>query len=318
MTPYPMVARPSPVAKPAGFLPNIEHFAMLSPSQLEGTDIAVLNLVCSRELPGGDQDMATALKNLDIMAESVRSQTAHNLHRYYEHPEDFHHSLSYFKAAMMITVLQQDFGLHYNLKRMQDLSMAHGEDVFITGLLGNLREGTCSSMPVLYVAVGRRLEYPVFLVSTRGHFFARWDSPDGRVRFNIEATANGMTCHPDSFYASWPYKLSDEELKSGSYLRDFTSADEFAVFMELRGNVLDAIGCLPEAERWYTEAHALLPNNPEYFGWVMLARGKEEMYTEGLLNPNDPKNPYKDKRPLADITPPDNVAHEEEVHDTGP
>jgi hypothetical protein len=58
-----------------------------------------------------------------------------------------------------------------------------------------------------------------------------------------------MTCHPDSFYASWPYKLSDEELKSGSYLRDFTSADEFAVFMELRGNVLDAIGCLPEAER---------------------------------------------------------------------
>lgn len=150
---------------------------------------------------------------------------------------------------MMITVLQQDFGVHYNLKRMQDLSMAHGEDVFITGLLGALREGTCSSMPVLYVAVGRRLQYPVFLVSTRGHFFARWDSPDGRVRFNIEATANGMTCHPDSFYASWPYKLSDEELKSGSYLRDFTSADEFAVFMELRGNVLDAIGCLPEAER---------------------------------------------------------------------
>jgi hypothetical protein len=68
LTPYPMVARPSPIAKPPGFVPNLEHFAMLSPSQLEGTDIAVFNLVCSQGLPGGDQDMATALKNLDIMA----------------------------------------------------------------------------------------------------------------------------------------------------------------------------------------------------------------------------------------------------------
>ncbi len=45
-------------------------------------------------------------------------------------------------------------------------------------------------MPVLYVAIGRRLGYPLELVTTKGHVFACWE--DSNDRFNIEGTNEGL------------------------------------------------------------------------------------------------------------------------------
>ena len=68
-------------------------------------------------------------------------------------------------------------------------------------------------MPVLYVAVGRRLGYPLKLATTKGHLFARWDGldhsyPAWRERFNIEGT-HGFSSYPDDYYKTWPFKLTD-------------------------------------------------------------------------------------------------------------
>jgi len=299
-------AVPVPQAKPDNFVPDLGHLVMLLPGQLEGMDLAVMNLECAEGLPGNENlNIPAALDELDAWAEHVREETERNLHRFREHPEESYNSESYWRAAMMITVLQQDYGVHYNLERMRDLSMTHGEDVFITGLLGPLREGTCSSMPVLYVVIGRRLGYPLHLVCANGHYFARWETKDGKVRFNMEATAKGLTCESDDYYKGWPYPLSKDELDSGVYLRSLTSAEELAECLEMRGWVLDALQRMPEAEVCYAEAHALMPNNPVHRGWLILAGGKEDMMARGLLNPNDPNNPFRYKQPPPYVPAPD-------------
>lgn len=311
----------APQPAPDDFVPDLGHLVMLSPGQLEGIDIAAMDLACAEGLPGNETlNVRETLRTLDAWAEHVREETDRNLHRYWEHPEDFFHSESYWRAAMMITILQQDYGVHYNLERMQDMSMTHGEDVFMSGLLGPLREGTCSSMPVLYIAVGRRLGYPLYLVRAKGHYFVRWESKDGKVRFNMEATAKGLTCSPDDFYKGWPYAINADELKSGLYLRPMTGSEEMAEFLVMRGWVLDALKRMPEAEMAYAEAHALMPNNYIDRTWLALARGKEDMMAKGLLDPNDPQNPFRDKvpPPYTTIEPVDD-AQKYSIHDeTGP
>lgn len=60
------------------------------------------------------------------------------------------------------------------------------------------RTGTCASLPVLYAAVGRRLECPLKLVTARNHFFVRWDGAGERL--NIKATTEGVTTFEDEYY----------------------------------------------------------------------------------------------------------------------
>jgi len=81
------------------------------------------------------------------MAEHVRSETIRNYHLFTDHPEKYANSESFFKAVMMVVVLKEDMGVHYNDARMKDGDFTHGEDFLMYGLVGHLREGTCSSMP---------------------------------------------------------------------------------------------------------------------------------------------------------------------------
>lgn len=62
-----------------------------------------------------------------------------------------------------------------------DRFFADSSKVFLHGLLGSKRQGTCSSMPVLYSAVGRRLGYPLKLVTIKGHLFVRWEGAGERL-----------------------------------------------------------------------------------------------------------------------------------------
>jgi hypothetical protein len=64
---------------------------------------------------------------------------------------------------------------------MNDGFFADPSKVFLHGLLGPERVGTCSSLPVLYVAVGRQLGYPLKLVTAKGHLFVRWEGAESRA-----------------------------------------------------------------------------------------------------------------------------------------
>ena len=73
----------------------------------------------------------------------------------------------------------------------------------------------------------------------------RWEDP--RERFNIEAAGQGVNRFSDDYYRHWPLEVSEQEVQAEGYLKSLSPAEEFAVFLSIRGM------CLQEAKR-YAEA----------------------------------------------------------------
>jgi hypothetical protein len=224
----------------------------------EAGDVAQLNLLCAEGLPGADTlDVPHCLATRDQWAARVKAETERHLYRYRGNPQEYEHSEAYFRMLMMAVVLAEDFGVHYNPARAADAVpvrendgfFADSRDVFLHGLLGPRRMGTCSSMPVLYLALGRRLGYPLKLVTTKGHLFLRWEGPT--ERFNLEATGRGMNRYDDEHYKQWPFPLTEQEIAENGYLKSLSAGEELAVFLTIRAQ------CLTEAAR-FADAMAAL------------------------------------------------------------
>lgn len=255
---------------PKATVPSLAQALLLSAEQLRTLDLVTANLLCAQGLNGAEQlDVQQCLVTLDTWARHVNVETTRNFHQFREHPEEFRNSEGYFRMLMLITVLQQDFGVRYNPARITPLDqpepdsafVADSQDLFLHGILGPRRMGTCVSMPVLYVAVGRRLGYPLKLVTAKGHLFARWD---GDERFNIEGTNHGLNCFEDEYYRTWPYPLTAAEVKSGHYLKSLTAEEELGLFLATRGQCLFHHGRLAEAREAFAKAAELAPHWPEH------------------------------------------------------
>jgi len=233
-------------------------------------DIGRLNLLCAQGLPGEYADLDGELQTLDKWSDAVRTETAKYMPRFRQNPEKFKGSEGYFRMLVLITVLQQDFKVDYNPAREASPEspepgqafFANSVDLFVHGLL-NRRLGTCSSMPVLYVAVGRRLGYPLKLVTAKSHLFARWDAGDGK-HFNIEGINRGLVCHEDNYYKTWPRPLSEAELATGQFLKSLTPAEELGVFLQIRGIRLQVNRRYEEAKASFDRAVELVPSSELY------------------------------------------------------
>jgi hypothetical protein len=117
-------------------------------------------------------------------------------------------------------------------------------------------------LPVLYVAVGRELGYPLKLVTTRGHLFVRWEGKG--ERFNVEATARGLLTHPDEYYRHWPFEVTREEERAEGYLKSLSPAEELAVFLSIRGMCLREHGRYGEAAEAFAAAAQRNPGCGSY------------------------------------------------------
>lgn len=218
----------------------------LAPEEVPAADIAELNLLCGSGLSGTKNiDIDKCLKRLDQLTEMVRSETQRNLGRWQRSPSEYQNSQAYYKMGMLITVVRQDYKAKYNPdlivtpsieSAQDDQFFKNGADVFLQGLLSERKMGTCSSMPVLYVAIGRRLGYPVHLVATKGHLFCRWE--DDKERMNFEGTGEGITVHPDSYYQKWPFPMTEHEVKHSTLLKNLNPQQELAVFLSNRASCL--------------------------------------------------------------------------------
>jgi hypothetical protein len=136
------------------------------------------------------------------------------------------------------------------------------EDTFIHGVIqGN--GGTCASMPVVYAAVGRRLGYPIKLVSVQsgnndGHGFCRWEG-EGE-RFNIEGTA-GLNTPPDDYYRRGRFEMTAEQERLGCYLLSKTPRMELSRFVAERAYHWEDAGNLRRCVEGLAWAVSLHPKN---------------------------------------------------------
>jgi hypothetical protein len=240
--------------------------ASMTPEQLEDIDIGLMNVRCAEGLRGSEGlDVAITLQRLDQYATHVEHETTRHLYKFRRNPSEFQDSEAYFRMLVLATVLQEDFNIGYNPERIEPLDnlqpdekfCANSRDVFIHGLTGSPAMGTCASLPVLYVSVGRRLGYPLYLVTAKKHLFARWD--DGRTRMNIEASGRGFTTDEDDHYKTWPYPISDEEIEANRYLKNMSQKEVLAAFMAMRAPCLLSMRRYDEALAAFRNAVRLAP-----------------------------------------------------------
>jgi hypothetical protein len=227
------------------------------PAELDRVDIARMNLLCAEGLPGAETlNVDASLATLGRWADFVRQNERKYLPQFHRNPARYDHSPAVFKAVNLALTLKQDLGCDYNKELVTSGVMADirstrffgdSSDLFLHGFTEK-RKGSCSSLPVLMVAVGRRCGYPLYLAASKGHLLCRWE--DGGERFNIETAIEGVDSKPDSYYRRWPHPIDDEELKTEKYLKSLSPAEELGVFAQIRA------ACLEENRRFNDSAQA--------------------------------------------------------------
>ena len=119
----------------------------------------------------------------------------------------------------------------------------------------------------------------MFLVSTKGHAFVRWDDPKGTLirwenpnlvlwippdRFNIEGSGEGIAFHSDAHYTEWPEQWTQFDIDHGKYLRSDTAKEAMAQFLMERGECFWDLRNPIEALRSYHYSRHLVPDNERY------------------------------------------------------
>jgi tetratricopeptide (TPR) repeat protein len=284
VTPSTAAAAPAPK--------SLSELLALPPDELAKVDIAIMNLLCAKALPGSEGlDIEAVTKRLDEWATRVKAETDKYYPRFQRNPAENNNSEADFRMLTLITVLQLDLGVHYNMARVAQPDFRNSKDLFIHGTIGSDNGGTCASMPVLYIAVGRRLGYPLKLVLAREHPFIRWDGNGERL--NIEGSGRGMNTFPDEHYRQWPHPIKDEWVQSGEFLRSLTAQEELADFLASRGHCLNDIGRFDEAAECYAAAARLNPKVQAYRYFIAVNKAlKAHKQSGGKVAPRLPADPY--------------------------
>ncbi len=161
----------------------------------------------------------------------------------------------------LATVLYRDFNLRYRKQVIpldDELFFRDPANSFVHGIIEG-KGGTCSSMPPLWAAVGRRLGYPLKLVGAKRHLFIRWEGTDGE-RFNMETTSGGFVSHPDEYYMTWPGVTTAEEVKRYRFLEAYSVEREIQSFISQRGRALMENGRHGEAVGAYIQGFRQCPH----------------------------------------------------------
>lgn len=250
-------------------LASLQDLLDLPVKELANVDIAEMNLFCATGLPGAEKlDIDHALTTLDQWAQRVKFETDRHLYRAHDPrwADHYRHSEAYLRAEFLVQVLYEDLGVRYNLAAKDNFDFDDSRVAFIHGMipapgqtLADTPGGTCASMPVMVAAVGRRLGYPLKLATTQGHVFVRWDGqghsiPAWRERFNMEVT-NGFSSYGDDHYKSWPFELTEAQVKANRYLVSLSPAETFAGFLAARGHCGMDNGQIGFAARCYENAY---------------------------------------------------------------
>ena len=252
-----------------------KRLARLSELELFKIDIAEKNAACAAGLPGsGEAELLGSLRSLPEITEKVRWGTRKNLTRFFRKPWEFHRSKAYFRILTMTTILQRDCAVRYNPAKIPGAAPFDAADSFLFGALRPFG-GTCASIPVLFISVGRRLGYPLYLVTARGkganHFFARWEKlrkdrgTFGKETFNIEATAQGLSTPQDDHYRTGRYLYTPGLEEKGRFLKSLTPREELAGFSRPAISLLEGRRQLSQGGRGDRVGQPLFPKMPSTY-----------------------------------------------------
>lgn len=295
---------------------NFDELLRLSADDLRLCDIALVNLLCATGLPGSERlDLAGCLTALERWAVEVHQETERNF-RFFT-PKTARDTPGFLRCWTLCKVLRHKRELRHHLtppdatptKRYVGMgcvepgpksSYRSSEPIFLHGLLGPRKIGSCTSFPVLFAAVGRRLGYPIKLVLTVRHVFIRWDDPNDA--FNMDSSEFHINRHPDDYYINWPKPWTDAEKRCGAYLRPITATRELGLFLGMRAACLHANHRWSEALANCELAQRLSPLDPLYHGLARQITYDRVRLGSNVIRPTgDRIAPEKASFPIATI-----------------
>jgi hypothetical protein len=238
-------------------IPTLNELLTMSTDELARQDLAIVNLACAEGLYGAENlDVRACLQQIDEWTASLAGLLKEREFMFYRLADKMDNSINRWRCGAIVQYLNQMVGLSYN-PALRDRKTGgvyetsyfrDSRDFLIHGLILEKNRGTCASMPVLFACIARRLGYPIKLVTTRNHLFARWDDPISGERFNIEVTDKSAEFRPDEFYRSGMVKLNPGEVERMGYLVSLSPDREFSSFLHLRAMCLWDMGKLEEAK----------------------------------------------------------------------
>jgi hypothetical protein len=158
---------------------SLSRLLALPRHELNSVDIALVNLLCAEGLPGAeDLNIPACLATLDKWTDAVRRYTRDNAEYYHRDPAAYYHHKGFSKLVSMAVLLKRGIGIRYQPTAIGNYIFADSRDDLLHGLLAR-GLGTCTSLPVLCVAIGRRLDYPMHLAVATGHVLCQWVNDDG-------------------------------------------------------------------------------------------------------------------------------------------
>ncbi len=233
--------------------------------ELARIDPVVVNLVVLSCIPEySDIDIAHYVRQVDQWAADIRRGLDHALATGARSEPAYRHDPDLWKAGgMAVAIAGQSIGVTYTAERLDETDLSQ---LFLPGRI-DARRGTCSNMPVLYLAIAHRLGWPLRAVVSRNHMWTRWD--DGTKRFNLEAT----TATSDGEFGSF-LSTPDEEYKrqlatpriaieSGSDFTRLTARQTLGVYLQTRAGYWAAKSQWDNAEHDLLLARLGFPENRE-------------------------------------------------------
>lgn len=199
---------------------------------------------------------------MDEWADGVRREIAATRKDFDAAPHAWRNDVNFFNLGCAAYYLDSVVGVRYREDQRNAVKVLYTDpsDLFVCGVMDSL-QGTCASMPILHLALGWRLGWPVSLACVWAHHICRYD--DGRVAYNIEATDTGfggLSSPPDEHYVQ-KHKLPPVAIECGSDLCSLNPRQMLGCFVGLQGRYFQDTQQFDLAEMSYLLARSLFPNN---------------------------------------------------------
>jgi len=243
--------------------PTVDELLGLSAEQLLEIDPLAMNLIVANGIPSlANLDIGKYVSQADEWAADIRDRLPRMEAHFRRSPAGWKNDVRFFRLGIVCWYVDEVLRVTYpdELANAEDRIYADPLNVFVNGLIDR-RQGSCANMPVLHVAIGWRLGWPVSLACAANHMFCRYD--DGEVTHNIEATAfgrGGFRSHPDDYYRQ-QYQIPPVAVACGSDLRAVAPREMLGLFVAIRALHFKRIRQARQAELGLLLARHLFPCN---------------------------------------------------------
>lgn len=222
-----------------------------------GADIDIGNAaLILAQLVSPDMDINDYMKELDYIAGEIKSRIGAE-----KDPEKIigiiNDYLFNFRKAFIVKAQKEKY-----IKTEMSNFSGNPSRSFLHNVLDTM-EGNCMGFSTLYLAIGERLNLPLYGVSLPSHVFVRYD--DGNSKRNIETTEKGAEIKTLQEYGNFLQnsdliKTFEEDAPSDLSFRNLSKKEFIALILINRGIVFDMLGQTGSAMESFEQSLRLRPD----------------------------------------------------------